>query len=255
MPSGEMRLRSWLLATAVAVTSGACGARGPVIQDLGPNELYDLGMTALAEKDWDKAIRMFTRMTTVYPGDPRIEAVRFELGNAYFGKKEYVSAAAEYVRLAQDFPTGEYADDSRFKTCESYYRLSPKKPQLDQQYTYAAIDHCQALIEAFPNSEFVPAARELIAELNDKLAQKVLLNGEYYFKRQAFDSSIIYFEELLRTYPRSKHAPQALLRLVQTYQRLGYREELEATKERLLRDFPDSPEAAQARAITLANGR
>lgn len=249
-----MRLRSWLLVTVVAVVSGACSARGPLLHELGPDELYDMGMTALADQDWDRAIRALTQMNARFPGDPRMEEVRFQLGVAYFGKKEYVSAAAEFVRLATDFPSGEYADDSRFKTCEAYYRLSPK-PQLDQQYTQAAIEHCQALIAYFPSSEFTPRAQELVDDLHDKLAHKILLNGEYYYKRQAFDSSIIYFEELLRTYPRSRHAPQALLRLIQTYQRLGYAEELEATKERLLRDFPDTTEAAQARAITLANRR
>lgn len=249
-----MRFRSWLLVTVVAGISGACGARGPLLHELGPDELYDMGMTALASKDWDQAIRAFTQMSSRYPGDPRMEEVRFQLGNAFFGKKEYVSAAAEFVRLATDFPSGEYADDSRFRTCEAYYRLSPK-PQLDQQYTQAAIEHCQALIAYFPSSEFTPRAQEIVDDLHDKLAHKVLLNGEYYYKRQAFDSSIIYFEDLLRNYPRSRYAPQALLRLVQTYQRLGYKEELEATKERLLRDFPDTAEAEQARAISLANRR
>lgn len=254
MASGGMRLRSWLLAAVAVVFGGACGPRGPLLHELGPDELYELGMTALAEKDWNKAIRAFTQMTSRFPGDPRNEEVRFQLGNAYFGKKEYISAAAEFVRLATDFPSGEYADDSRFKTCEAYYRLSPK-PQLDQQYTQAAIEHCEALIAYFPNSEYAPRAQELIDDLRNKLAHKILLTGEYYYKRQAFDSSIIYFEDLLRQFPRSKYAPQALLRLIQTYQRLGYREELEATKERLLREFPNTAEAELARSISLANGR
>ncbi|HEX6939875.1 MAG TPA: outer membrane protein assembly factor BamD [Longimicrobiales bacterium] len=254
MPTVVMRLRSWIFGAATGAALVGCSARGPLIYQMDADALYDHAMSSLQAEDWDEAIRSLVQITTRFPSDPRIQAVRFQLGNAYFGKEEYISAAAEYVRLATDFPSGEYADDARFKTCEAYYRLSPK-PQLDQQYTQAAIEHCEALISYFPQSEFTPKARALVQDLYDKLAHKALLNGEYYFKRHAFDSSIIYFEELLRRYPTSKYAPKALLRLVQTYQRLGYEEELEAAKQRLLRDFPDTAEAVQAREITLANGR
>ncbi|HEX7118249.1 MAG TPA: outer membrane protein assembly factor BamD [Longimicrobiales bacterium] len=249
-----MRIRSWILGAATAAALGACSARGPVLQQLSADALYEHAVKSLEAEEWDEAIRALVQLTSRFPSDPRIQEARFRLGNAYFGKEEYVSAAAEYVRLATDYPSGEYADDSRFKTCESYYRLSPK-PQLDQQYTQAAIEHCEALVAYFPQSEYSPKAKALVDDLYDKLAHKILLNGEYYFKRQAYDSSIIYFEDLLRRYPDSTYAPKALLRLVQTYQRLGYREEMEAAKERLLREFPDTAEAGEAREITLANGR
>ena len=254
MQTGAMRLQRWILGALALMTLGACGSRGPLLHELGPDELYERGMQKLQEEKWDDAIRSLEQLAARYPTDSRIEEVRFEIGNAYFGKKEFVTAAAEYVRLATDYPSSEYADDSRFKTCEAYYRLSPK-PQLDQEYTQAAINHCEALISYFPQSEFSPRARALVDDLYAKLAQKDYLNGEYYFKRQALDSSIIYYEELISRYPNSEYAPKALLRLVQVYQRLGYAEELEEAKERLLNAFPETDEAEAARAITLANGR
>lgn len=254
MNTGVMRLRSWFLGAAMAAALGACGARGPLLHELGPDPLYEHGMQKLEAEEWEEAIRAFAQLTSRFPNDARVEEVRFQLGNAYFGKKEYVSAAAEYVRLATDYPSGRFADDARYQTCEAYYRLSPK-PQLDQQYTQAAIEHCEALVAYFPQSEFAPKARALVDDLYAKLAHKVLLNGEYYYKRQAFDSSIIYFEDLLARYPGSPYAAKALLRLVQIYHRLGYDEEMEAAKARLLREFPETAEADQAREITLADGR
>lgn len=254
MTTGLMTTRRWLLGVAVAAGLSACGSRGPVLNDLGPDALYEMGEQAYEEEDWDRAILVFDQLAARYPTDTRIQDVRLRVADAYFAKEDYVIAASEYVRLATDYPTSEYADDARFRTCEAYYRLSPD-PQLDQEYTRAALDHCQSLAAYYPQSEFTPKAREYTQDLFDKLAEKAYLNGDYYFKRHAYNSSIVYYEDVLEQYPESEYAPRALLRLVQVYQRLGYREEMEAARERLLRDFPDTAEAAEAREISLAVGR
>lgn len=240
-------------AVALALLLGACAAKTPQIYTLSSDPLYDLAMQKVEEGNWKDAIKALDQFTGRFPSDPRVEQARFQLGRAYFENKEFITAAAEMVRLASDYPTGRYADEARYTTCESYYRLSPK-PQLDQEYTQAAIEHCDALIVSFPSSEFTPKAEALIGDLREKLARKVLLNGDYYYKRKAYDSAILYYESLLREYPSSSVAPKALLRLVETYHRLRYAEELEAARDLLLTNFPDSAEAQRARELVLPDG-
>ncbi len=242
-----------LSGAALALLLGACASKGPQIYQLPSDPLYELAMQKLDERKWGDAIKALDQFTGRFPGDPRNEEARFQLARAHFEKKDFITAAAEMVRLASDYPTGRYADEARFKTCESYYLLSPK-PQLDQEYTRAAIDHCDALIVSYPNSEFSPRAEELITDLRQKLARKAFLNGDYYYKRKAYDSAILYYEGLLRDYSTSDSAPRALLRLVQIYQRLRYAEEMEAARDLLLTNFPDSAEAREARELTIPDG-
>jgi len=229
----------------------ACGSSGPPLHTVGPNDLFERGMAAYEARKWSEAIRVFERITLEYPTHPRIQEVRFRLADSYFGRKEYLTAASEFVRLATDYPSGSWADDARYKACEAYYRLSPK-PALDQEYTRAAIDHCQSLATYFPSSEFAPLAQQKVAELRDKLALKELENAEFYFQRKAYDPAILYLENLLQEYPGTSVVPKALLRLVEIYVRLGYDEEAEAAKQRLLEEYPNTPEARQAQAISLA---
>lgn len=229
----------------------ACASSGPQLYTLGPDQLFERGMAAYEAGKWTEAIRAFERITMEYPTHPRIQEVRFRLADSYFGRKEYVTAASEFVRLATDYPSGSWADDARYKVCDAYYRLSPK-PALDQEYTRAAIDHCQSLATYYPSSEFTPLAEEKVAELRDKLAVKALENAEFYFQRKAYDPAILYFEDLLREYPGTSVVPRALLRLVEIYVRIGYEEEAEAAKQRLLEEYPNTAEARQAQAISLA---
>lgn len=231
-----------IIVLVLAVSSGACASTRQSVEQLPPDSLYERALAYLHARKWTDAQEDFERFVISYPAHPRVQEARLRLGDAYFGKKEYVTAANEYSRLANDYPAGPYADDARFKVCESYFRLSPK-PQLDQQYTKAALDHCQSLETYYPNSEFAPRAQSFLMELRTKLAEKEFLAGEFYFKRNAYDPAIIYYDNVVRDYADTTVSPRALKRLYDTYQKLGYKEEAETAKQRLLKEYPSSGEA------------
>jgi outer membrane protein assembly factor BamD len=245
-------LRRFALPLAVLALL-ACAKHASTAEQLAPDALYDRALAALHGRDWTDAVELFERFVIQYPTHPRTQEARFWLGEAYFGKKEYITAATEFSRLANEYPAGPFADDARFKVCESYHHLSPR-PQLDQQYTRAAVDHCQSLLTYYPTSDFAPRATEMVAELRGKLAQKDVLTGEFYMKRNAYDSAIIYFESAVQNYPDTDIAPRALMRLYETYQLLGYKEEADTAKQRLLKDYPTSAEAKQLQAPTAQTG-
>lgn len=226
------------------LAAGGCASAGPRLAELDAEQLFNHAMERYRAGKWRDAAEAFERFTFEHPDHPRYQEARFQLAEARFGLKEYITAATEYGRLAADFPAGPWADDARFKVCESYYRLSPRV-ELDQEYTSAAIDHCNALLSYHPDSPFVPRAGELIAELTNKLAEKLLLTGAYYQRRNAFDSAIKYYQMTSEQYPATPYAPRALLRLFRVYQRLEYRDEAEATRQKLLTDYPSSPEARE----------
>jgi outer membrane protein assembly factor BamD len=246
-----MNGRSFLRVLAVALVATGCSSRGNSLEQMGPDQLYQRGADAMERRKWSDAILAFSSFSLRFPTHGRVAEARFRLGEAYYNKKEYITAAGEFDRLANDYPAGPWADDARFKVCESYYRLSPK-PQLDQQYTRGALDHCLSLETYYPNSDYVARARELAGELVNRLAEKEFLTGDFYYKRGAYDSGIVYFEATLRNFPTSNAAPRALLRLFQTYTTLGYKEEADAAKARLLKDFPQSEQARSLLATTVA---
>lgn len=245
-----MRLRNLLLPAVLPLVVAAC-ATGAALDRLDQEGLFQYGMERLRNEDWSEAISAFERFTFTFPQDPRLPEARFRLGQAYQGRGEWVTAAVEFNRLAGDFPAGPWADDARFEVCRSYYELSPSPPR-DQEYTVSAIDHCRSLISYYPDSEFVPRAQEMIQELVNKLAEKEFDNAEHYFQRRAYHSANIYYLWVVDNYPETPWAPRALLRLHESYTRLGYEQEAEAAKQRLLREFPTSPQAQQVNGATAA---
>jgi outer membrane protein assembly factor BamD len=228
-----------------------CATRIPITERLEAEELFQHGLERLEARRWAAATEAFERFIFRFPGHPLQQEARYHLAQGYFGRREFLSAANEYLRLANEHPTHRLAPDARFGACESYARLSPR-PQLDQQYTIAAIDHCEAMVAYYPESEHAPRARQIVTEMIDKLAVKQLEVGEHYFRRRAFDSAILSYNDLLDRFPQASSAPRALLRLIQVYERLGYEPEEEAARQRLLRDYPGSEEAREIQSRSVA---
>lgn len=233
------------------LTLAGCGPKETPLAQLEPDALWTRADTEFRAEEWDDAQAAFQAFVFNYPTHPRIQEARYMLALSYYEGEEYVTAAQEFARLADDYPQGPWADDSRYRTCLSYRELSPK-PQLDQEYTRGAIDHCTSLVTFYPESDFVPEARTIVDDMRTKLARKVLESGDYYFRRNAFDSAIIYYEDVLEQYPNTSVAPQALLKIVRAYERIGYDEEAEEARQRLLRAYPGSAEAGLVRVNTAA---
>ncbi len=247
----RMHLRK---ACLLLIFAAACASGGLRLAGLTADEVLALGLERAENRKWDDAIAALEAFTFQFPTHPRYQEARFKLGDVYFEKREFITAAAEFARLADDYPGGAWADDARFKVCESYMRVSPR-PQLDQEYTRSAIEHCESLLAYYPQSEFAEPARAIIEQMRDKLATKLLLVGEHYFKRRAYDSAILSFSDVLESYPNTDAVPKALLRLFRTYEVLGYSDEARDVRERLLTEFPSSQEAREVRDITVASGR
>ncbi len=204
-------------------------------------------MAAFEARQYARAVPLLERFAQQHLGDPRVPQARLTLGQAHMARRDYIMAAGEFQRLVADFPTHALAREARFGICEAYFRLSPRPP-LDQEYTQAAIAHCESVAGLYPNTAEAEQAQEYVLEARHKLARKAYDNGMFYFRRRAFDAAVVYFTDVVEQYPDTALAPAALLQLVETYTRIGYTEEAEEARERLLREYPESPEARGLRA-------
>lgn len=233
-----------LVLVVCLVMVGCGGNQLARINQLSPDQLLQIGLEEFEQGDWDDAILYLEQFVFSAPTHPRYQEAQYRLAEARFNKDEYVTAAAEFNRFASQYADGELGDDARFMVCRSYWELSPDPP-LDQEYTEAAIDHCGSLLAFYPESEYADRAREILDAGYNKLAEKLYRSGSWYMRRGAIDSAILYFEDIVARYPRTPLAPRALFQMLEGYGLLGYEEEANETRQRLLTEYPESPEARQ----------
>ncbi len=73
------------------------------------------------------------------------------------------------------------------------------------------------------------------------------VRGECYLELDKDHDALREFSTILQDYPRGKKTPAVLLRMAITYDRTGDSELARGVADRLIREYPDSEEAAEAR--------
>jgi len=241
-PMTDSRLfRRAALALLVAAALPGCA----VFQTPPPltvESAYTQGMAAYEARRFGRAVELLGQFVPNAAGDPRLKGALMALGRAQLETRDYVSATTQFLRVATEFARDPEAAEARFGLCDAYHRLSPR-PQLDPEYTSAAITYCESYASIYPGTPQATQALQWVTEMRGKLAEKSYENGFFYFRRGLYDAAVVYFNEVLAGFPETAWAPRALLRLTEAYDRMGYREEHAATRQRLLRDYPQSPEA------------
>src|SRR6267142_5012070 len=228
------------LAVALGVGGAACHPRGRTPQAVPVVAPVDLrrAMGLFHKGDFRRAQVILQRVSfEVPPGTPELAEVRYYLAECWFQVGDYVQAASDFRKVADEFSTTEFAPLALLRAGDANLRLW-RRPELDPAYGETALAIYQELAGRFPDSDAAGRARLHVRHLENQFAEKTYKTGIFYLRRKAFDSAIIYFKDVIANYPTADRASDALLRLVDSYRAIGYKQELQETCEHLRRFYP-----------------
>ncbi len=189
----------------------------------------------------DNAIQAFERLQVqLPPNDTLLPLVHRALGDLHAKKKQWLLAGQTYLRLTENFPDHPLADDALLAAGDAFARLW-SKPELDPKYGLEALATYNLLIRQYPASPNLIAAGQGAARLRQMLGQKDLLIGMHYFRRKAYDSAIIYFDDAATGYAGTDAARDALLMIVRSYRALRYEDDAAETCARAHKEYPSDP--------------
>lgn len=218
-------VRVSLLAAVVVMAS--CGGKGFHVEKYAgaTTPLFQAGAHELELRHWENAIQAFEKLSTDLPArDTLLPRAHFMLGKARSGNLEHLLAAQAFNKVAENFPEDSLADDAMFESAREYQKLW-RSPELDSQYGTTAQASFRTLIAVYPDSPRRKDAEREIVALDEMFATKEYLAGYYYFKRKAYDPAILYFKNVVSTFPTSARTRDAYLRMVESYRVIRYREE------------------------------
>ena len=229
----------------MALALFACGGNDPY-QGLDADALYRVAETEMAEGNPDNAVEVLERLHLNFGDWPRLPDAGLLLADAHFADEEYLTARSEYRRFLDRFAAHPRAAEAAVGECRSLAQLVPH-PQRDQTYTEEAISVCGNVVIDYAGTAQAAEAQEIRSGLRFTMAEKEYLNGNHYFRRRQYDSAIIYFQFVIDLYPETEFAPRALLGLLRSNEAIGYADLADEARTRLLEEYPDSPEATEAR--------
>ena len=241
-----MRFRSVVRGAALA-GSVALGACHPGFQPRGfPSNpaLFSASMGEFNKKKYDNAVAGFERLTLdLSARDTLLPLAHWWLAHAHYAKLEYLLAASSYARLAESFPDDSLAPMALLNSGFSYAKLW-RRPDLDPTYGDLAQVQYRLLANLYPDSPMKKRADSASSAIDEMHAQKDYGTGMHYVRRHAYESSLIFFKDVVKNFSMTKTARDALIAMVNVYRRpeLKYLPEAKETCTTLRTAYAGDPE-------------
>jgi outer membrane protein assembly factor BamD len=223
-----------------AVVLTACSG-GRATTPLAPEDAYAQGMTAFRQGNYRRALDRFRQAEAGLA--PRAEAmadVRFHIAECQLAMDRSLEAAQLFRRVADDFPSHRLAPHALLRAGDANAVLWTRA-ELDPTFGQSALAAYRELLARYPDADVSPRARARVLELQERFAEKDYKTGVFYLQRRAYDSAILYFRSLVANYGQASYVPDALLKLIEIYDRIGYLDEQAETCRFLRQQYPETP--------------
>ena len=216
----------------------------------GPEDAYKKGMAEYQEGDYERAIRYFRSVFNYGRGNQWAPEALLQLAMAQRQQGKHLVAANEFQRFTELYRNHTKVPLAAFEQAKSYYLRSPNY-QLDQSDTRQAIDLFQLFVDRYPDHQRVPEARDMVDELQAKLAHKKIDAARLYERREMWRAATESYRGVFDQYPETPWADDALLGALRSYLRYADRSVRDRQAERyeqaldqyaqLRQLFPESP--------------
>ncbi|HVY66050.1 MAG TPA: outer membrane protein assembly factor BamD [Gammaproteobacteria bacterium] len=239
-----LRNRAIVLLAALASISLAGCHRSNTIQDAGsPSVMYQRGYDAMSASNYAGAVQYFKQLGSRYPFSPEARQAQLDLIYLYYRSQQPEQAVDAAQQFEKENPTHERIDYCLYMRGRIYFDKEPNileklfkvdlsmRPPKDSLRAFGIF---QELIRRFPNSEYVPDARERMTFLRNRLAAYENHVAAYYLKRGAYVGAINRAKYAIEHYPEAPELQTSLQILVQSYEKLGM-QDLAADARRVLR--------------------
>jgi outer membrane protein assembly factor BamD len=224
-----------------------------VTPDVPASKTYDQGLEKLANGSPSEAAKKFTDLGKQYPSSDWARKGLLMTIYANYQAGDYTTAETSADRYLKDYPNSPEADYVLYLQANAYYMQIPDISR-DQEKTAKALEAFQAVVQKYPTSEYAEDAKYKVQVTQDQLAGKEMSIGRFYLNRRNYTAAINRFRNVLQYYQTTRHAPEALYRLVEAYLGLGITDEAQTAAAVLGHNFPDSQWYKDAYALLKGKG-
>ncbi len=201
--------------------------------------LYNGAKDRLDRRQYKIAAQLFDEVERQHPYS--IWARRAQLMSAfsYYLARDHAASISSAQRFLSIHPGNRDAPYALYLIAVDYYEQIQDVTR-DQKITQQALDALGELIRRYPDTPYAADARLKVDLVRDHLAGKEMEIGRFYQRRGEWLASVLRFRNVVDTYQTTTHAPEALLRLTESYLALGIPEEARKSAAVLGANYPGS---------------
>ena len=198
-------------------------------------------------------------LINTYPDSEYLAKAKLAIADSYYhegGTSGLTQSIAEYKDFITFFPFLDEAAYAQMQVAMAHYRMM-EKPDRDSSQARDAEDELQTFLLKYPQSPLLPQAEQRLREVQEVLAEGDYRVAHFYYLRatdSSYKAAAARLVGLTDRYPLYSQSDQALWMLGDIYTKKEHREIADQYYARIVRDYPLSPLAAQAKQKLVADG-
>jgi outer membrane protein assembly factor BamD len=182
---------------------------------------------------------------------------KLAVGDSWFkegGTAALAQAESEYEDFITFFPNAPEAAEAKMKVGDIFF-MQMEKPDRDYENAQKAEQKYREMIQQFPDSTLVPKAKQKLREVQEVLAEREFLIGQFYATKNNYPGSIARLQTVADSYPLYSKSDELWIQIGDDYAGQARAIQLAkqipgAARERLAQVFQDKAAAAYAKVIT-----
>lgn len=189
------------------------GCAGVEVDENDPASLMADAEDDIGADRYQVAIDKLRVIRNKFPYSKYAVEAQLRIADVYFLQESYAEAAVAYETFCDLHPKHARVEYAMYRMGESHFQDMPTTVARDMGSGTRALVAFEEFARRFPNAKNVGEARARIATIRGLLADKELYVGEFYFKRDAWDSAKSRFQKVIALYPDTSAAKAAQLKL------------------------------------------
>lgn len=196
---------------------------------------------------FDEALTRYADVKNRFPYSKLATEAELRIADVHFKKESWVDAQNAYQLFKDLHPKHPRTDYVTHRLGLSYFNQLPSTIDRDLSVAEKAITVFDEVMANFPQTEFAKEAKEKREAARKMMGEKALYIANFYFIRDIFDSALLRYESLLLNFGNEGFGAQALLGAGVSAMEVGERARGEQHLRELLKRYPDSAQASEAR--------
>ncbi len=259
MPQFTRPLAALILAAAILPMAGCAGLGGKrtsadtsyVARDV--NTLYNSAKDRLNRRDYKTAAALFDEVERQHPYSVWARRAQLMSAFSYYLSRDHTKSIDSARRFLAIHPGNRDAPYAQYLIGVNYYEQIEDVTR-DQSTTRSALDSFGELVRRHGGTRYAADARIKIDLVRDHLAGKEMEVGRFYQRRSQWLASVSRFRTVIDEYQTTTHAPEALMRLTESYLALGVPEEARRAAAVLGANYPGTKWYERAYELVQKNG-
>lgn len=157
---------------------------------------------------FDRAVEIFKKVVENAPYGKYAEEAQFKLGEALKKSERYEDAVQAFHKLVENYPKSKLAAQAMYEESHCAYKAS-LRPAYDAAATDNAIKTFEKFVDKNKDADLAENADSTMKRLKDNVSEKSFRAAEFYEARGKTQAAIIYYQDVIDTYPESTFVDRA----------------------------------------------